>query len=93
MSKVSASIHLHSIDICRSKFDMATLTAGSIDPMETFGDIWRWLRGAHGSVVSHLVFLHRFVVDILNLDLYRCNLNPTTSPLPSNESNDSVRTF
>ena len=43
--------------------------------------------------MSHFIFLCRFVVDMLDLDLYRCDLDPTASPSPSNASNDSVRPF
>ena len=35
-SQVSVSDLLHSTDICRSEFDAATSTAGSMDSMETF---------------------------------------------------------
>ena len=44
-------------------------------------------------MVSRFIFLHRFVVDMLDLDLYRCNLDPTALPFPSNKSNDSVGPF
>ena len=146
-SKVSASVHLRSIDVCRSEFDMATSTGGSIDPMETFGggsawllhadtypvsrfDFWHlaniemldldlhrfnfdaamlmpgsvdlpatfrvvsgWLHGMGTSQVSCFAFLRYFSTDMLDLELYRCDLDPTASPSPSNKSNDSVRTF
>ena len=48
---------------------------------------------ARESVVSRFIFLHRFVVDMLDLDLYRCNLDPTAFPLLSDKSNDSVGPF
>ena len=41
------------------------------------------------SQVSHFAFLRYFGTDTLDLELYRCNLNPTASPSLSNESNDS----
>ena len=43
--------------------------------------------------MSRFIFLRRFVVDMLDLDLYRCDLDPTAFPSPSNESNDSVGPF
>ena len=43
--------------------------------------------------MSCFIFLRRFVVDMLDLDLYRCDLDPTTFPSPSDESNDSVGPF
>ena len=43
--------------------------------------------------VSRFAFLRYFSTDMLDLELYRCDLDPTASPSPSNESNDSVRTF
>ena len=45
------------------------------------------------SQVSRFTFLHYFGTDTLDLELYRCDLNLTVSPSPSNKSNDSVRTF
>ena len=43
--------------------------------------------------MSRFIFLRRFVVDMLDLDLYRCDLDPTAFPSPSDESNDSVGPF
>ena len=43
-SKVSISVVSHSINICRSRFDAAVLTAGSMDPMDTIQGIPAWLR-------------------------------------------------
>ena len=45
------------------------------------------------SQVSRFTFLRYFGTDMLNLELYRCDLDLTVSPLPSNKSNDSVRMF
>ena len=43
--------------------------------------------------MSRFIFLRRFVVDMLDLDLYRCDLDPTAFPSPSDKSNDSVGPF
>ena len=43
--------------------------------------------------MSLSVFSCCFVVDALDLDLYRFNLDPTASPSLSNESNDSMGSF
>ena len=61
-----------------------------MDPMESFRSVWRWLRELGVYPVSCFVFLRIFVVDALDLELHRFNLDPTMSPSLSNESNDSV---
>ena len=43
--KVSTSAVSRSTDVCRSRFDVAASTAGSIDPMDTVGRVSGWLRG------------------------------------------------
>ena len=59
MSQVSVPICFRLTNVCRFEFYSSALTAGSIDPMETFGDIWRvsgWLRGVGVYPVSDSVF-------------------------------------
>ena len=50
--KVSVSVFTRLTDISRYGFDTATLTVGSMYPMESFGSIWRWLHGMGMSQVS-----------------------------------------
>ena len=65
--KVSVSVPFHLIDICRCSLDVATLTAGFIDPMESFGDVSRWLCDAGMSTVSGFALSH--LIDTYALDL------------------------
>ena len=51
-SKLSVSVFTRSTDICRDEFDVAALTPGPMDPMETFGVVSRWLCDAGMSTVS-----------------------------------------
>ena len=55
-SQVSVSDLLHSTDVSRYEFYSSTLMAGCVDPTETFGDVWRWLRGLGTFQVSPFVF-------------------------------------
>ena len=63
---VSISTRLHLINIYRSRFGMATSTAGSVDPMEAFGVVSGWLHDAGTSAVSGFVFLCWINADALN---------------------------
>ena len=83
MFKVSTSAVSRSTDVCRSRFDAAALAPGSNDPIGTYGVDYGWLCCAGAFEVSGLVILCWIVIDTLDL-------NPTTSPSPSQESNDSV---
>ena len=81
------------LELYRFDLDADASTAGCMDPTETFRVVSAWLRGVAMSQVSCLAALRYFDIDTLDLGLYRCDLNPTASPSPSNESNDSVRRF
>ena len=78
MSKVSPSADSRSTDVCRFRFDAATSTLGSNDPIGTYRGVSAWLGSLGTSQVSHLVFLHCFVTDPLDLGLYRCDLDAAT---------------
>ena len=84
-SKVSASTFSHSTDVYRSRFGMATSTAGSVDPTETFGVVSGWLRDAGTSVVSGFALSRLIDADAVNLDVYRCSLDPSASTPWSND--------
>ena len=66
-SKVSPSAFSRSTDISRYHFDVATLTPGSNDHGEMFGDVWRWLRKSGTYAVSDFVFSHWIDADALDL--------------------------
>ena len=89
-SKVSISVVLRLINICRSRFDTAASTAGSMDSVSTFWGVSEWLCGVGMSTVSLFVFSRRFVTDTLDLDLYRSDLDLTAA---SSMSNVSEATF
>ena len=63
---------------------------GSMDPMESFGSVSEWLRCAGAFQVSRFDFLCYFVIDTLDLDLYRLDLDGNAS-MPG--SNDPMQTF
>ena len=88
-----ANVETLNLDLHRFDFDVATLTPGSVDLPATFRVVSGWPHSMGTSQVSHFAFLRYFSTDTLDLKLYRCDLDPTTSPSLSNESNDSVRTF
>ena len=90
MSKVSPSADSHSTDVCRFRFDAATSTLGSNDPIGTYRGVSARLGSLGMSQVSRLVFLRCFVTDPLNLGLYRCDLDVATLTAGSM---DSVSTF
>ena len=71
------------LELCRFDFDLITSTAGSNDPIGTFGFVSVWLRTVCMSKVSHF--------DFSNLaDFCRYKFDSSTSTSPSDES---VRTF
>ena len=69
-SKVSPSADLCSIDVCRSRFDLATLMAGCMDSVLTFWWVSKGLGESGMSAISLFIFSCRFVIDMLDLDLY-----------------------
>ena len=85
MSKVSVSADSHLIDVCRYRFDVATLTVGSNDPIQMFGVVCGWLRGVDALQVSLSVFSHCFVIQMLDLHLYRSDLDSNSSTAGSND--------
>ena len=90
MSKVSLLDLIRLTDVCRFRFDAATSTLGSNDPIGTYGEVSAWLGSLSTSQVSRLVFLRCFVTDPLDLGLYRCDLDAATLMAGSM---DSVSTF
>ena len=78
-SKVSASVHSRSTDVCRLDPDAAALTVGSVDSVSTVWRVSEWLHGLGMSAVSLFVFSHRFVTHMLDLHLYRSDLDSTMS--------------
>ena len=52
MSKVSLLDLIRSTDVCRYEFYSSVMTAGCMDPMEAFGNVFGWLRGICMSKVS-----------------------------------------
>ena len=82
-SKVSASVHLRSTDICRLDLDAAASTVGPMDSVLTVWSVSAWLRNASAYLVSRFDFLRL-------IDLYSFDLNPAMS---TPESNDSIGTF
>ena len=89
-SKVSASAFSRLTDVYRSQFGMATSMAGSVDPTETFGVVSGWLRDVGTSTVSGFALSCLIDADVVNLDIYRCGLDPSVS-MPW--SNDHVGLF
>ena len=89
-SQVSAFDFFCLIDVFRYSFDMAALMSRPMDSILTPWSIYAWLRGSGMSMVSRLAILGCFVVETLNLELCRFDLDPATSVSPSNESNDSI---
>ena len=92
-SKVSISTCFRSTNIFRSDLHVATSTAGSMDSVVTFWRVSEWLRGAGMYPVSVLDFLCLIDTDVLDLYLYRFDLDAIVSLLPSNKSNDSAGPF
>ena len=89
-SKVSVSADSRLIDVCRYGFDSAASTDESNDSVSTLWRVTGWLCSAGMSVVSLFVFSCRFVTDMLDLDLYRSDLDGNMS---TPGSNDPMHTF
>ena len=64
---------------------MPTLTPGSIDPTGMSGRVSGWLRGAGTYPVSPFDLLRCFVIQTLDPDLYRFDLQSSTLPPGSND--------
>ena len=82
-SKVSAFDFFHSTNISRLRFHPSTSMSGSNDPTGTSQKVSAWLRGAGTHPVRHFIILRLFVVDTLDLDLYRFNLDSSGSTAQS----------
>ena len=90
---MSVSIFTRSTDISRFNLDAATSTPGSNNPTGMFQRVSVWLGSSGMFQVSGFDLLLLFVVETLNLELYRPDLDSITSPSLSNESNDSIGLF
>ena len=84
-SQVSISAVLHSTNVSRFELDAATLTFGSMDLPATFRIVRGWLHHVDAYPVSGFVFLCYFVIETLDLDLYRLDLDVIASPAGSND--------
>ena len=62
-----------------------------MDPMESFGSVWRWLRKLDTSVVSCFIILHCFVIQMLDFELYRFDLDSIASLPQSIDLQASLR--
>ena len=90
---VSRFDFLRLIDLYSFDLNPAASTPRSIDPIATFRREFGWLRGPGMSTVSRFALLRWFLIDTLDLDLYRFDLHAAASTSPSNESNDSIGPF
>ena len=90
-SKVGISAVSHSTDISRSRFNSTVLTPRSMDLPATLWSHYEWLRDSGTSAVSYFSFLSCFVVQTLNLELSRLDLDAATSTLGSNDPVGSFR--
>ena len=90
---VSRFDFLHLIDLYSFDLNPAASTPRSIDPIAMFQREFGWLRGPGTSAVSRFALLRWFLIDTLDLDLYRFDLHAAASTSPSNESNDSIGPF
>ena len=52
---------------------------GSMHPMETFGNVCTWLCDSHAFQVSPFAILPPFVIQTLDPDLYRSDLDATVT--------------
>ena len=78
-SQVSVSIHFRPINVSRFKFNMAASTPGSMDLPATLPRVYEWLRRSGMSVVSRFIFSSWIGADMLDLDIYRFDLDVATS--------------
>ena len=90
MSKVGVSAVSRWTDISRSRFNSTASTPRSIDLPAMLRSLYEWLRESGTSAVSCFSFSSCFVIETLNLELSRLNLDVAMS---TDESNDSIRTF
>ena len=81
-SKVSPSADSRSTDVCRFRFDAATSTLGSNDPIGTSRKVSAWLRSMGMHPVSHFDFCGL-------ADICRYSFNAAALTV---ESNDSIST-
>ena len=81
-SKVSPSADSRSTDVCRFRFDAATSTLGSNDPIGMSRKVSAWLRSAGTHLVSHFDFC-----GLADICRYGFNVAALTV-----ESNDSIST-
>ncbi|KIM58133.1 hypothetical protein SCLCIDRAFT_28298 [Scleroderma citrinum Foug A] len=77
-SQVGVLDFQRSTNVSRFRFDMTVSTAGSMDPMELFGSVWRWLRKSDTSVM-------------LDFELYRFDLDSIASLPQSIDLQASLR--
>ena len=87
---VSVFVFLCWIDLYRFDLQFSTSTDWSVDVPVTSGVVLWWLCYAGAFQVSRFDFLHYFVIDTLDLDLYRLDLDGNTS---TPGSNDPMQTF
>ena len=93
MLKVSISAVLRWVNICRLDLDAAALTDESNDSVSALWRVTGWLRSVDALQVSLSVFSCCFIVDALDLGLYKSNFHPVMSPLTFDESNDYMGSF
>ena len=73
--KVSPSTPFRSFNVSRSRFDTATSMDESNDSVSTFWMVTGWLHESDALQVSLSIFLRRFVVQTLDLELYRSDFD------------------
>ena len=73
--KISVSDPLCLTDVCRSKFDVAAPMLESIGLPAMPQRVYKWLHHSGMSTVSHFTFSSCFVVEMLDFELYRSNLD------------------
>ena len=78
-SQVSVSIRFHPINISRFEFNTAASTPGSMDLPATLSRVYEWLHRSGMSAVSHFIFSSWIGTDMLDLDIYRFDLDAATS--------------
>ena len=91
MSMVSRFDFFHLADVYRCDLDAATSTAGPMDSILMVWIIYGWLHGSRASQVSPFAIFPPFVIETLDLDLYRLDLDAVASPAGSNDPIGSFR--
>ena len=81
MFKVSHFDFWHLADPYRFDLWSSTLMLESIGLPAMLWGVSMWLRNVSTYLVSHFIFSHCFVIDMLGLELYRCDLDSITSPV------------